>query len=149
MTSYTLDVPMYVSNFTDGISRQTYNALSDAQKKAIDSVCTPEWSRLVYKHWYEDGIKREADVRKSDRKLTKIGPAEIKLWRDAAKPVQEAWAAAVKQGRLDPAAVLKELQDELRKEGALFEDLQAPDIPHARPPALSPAGASSLGIFHP
>ena len=59
VTTYTLDVPMYVSNFTHGISRDTYNRLSDAQKKAVDSVCTPEWSRLVYKHWYEDGIKRD------------------------------------------------------------------------------------------
>jgi TRAP-type transport system periplasmic protein len=120
VTTYTLDVPLYVSNFTHGISRTFYNGLSDAQKKAVDSVCTPEWSRLVYKHWYEDGIKREADIRKSDRKLTKISADELKLWREAAKPVVDAWAAAVKQAGYDPDQVLKELQDELRKEGALF-----------------------------
>jgi TRAP-type C4-dicarboxylate transport system substrate-binding protein len=121
VTTYTLDVPMYVSNFTHGINRATYDALSDAQKKAVDSVCTPEWSRLVYKHWYEDGIKRMDDVRKSDRKLTKLSPNELKLWREAAKPVYDAWADAVKKAGHDPAQVLKELQDELRKEGALFE----------------------------
>ena len=110
VTTYTLDMPLYVSNFTHGISRDTYNSLSDAQKKAIDSVCTPEWSRLVYKHWYEDGIKREDDVRKSDRKLTKLGPTELKLWREAAKPVYDAWADAVKKAGYDPAQVLKELQ---------------------------------------
>ena len=100
VTTYTLDVPIYVSNFTHGISRTTYNGLSDAQKKAVDSVCTPEWSRLVYKHWYEDGIKREDDVRKSDRKLTKVSPDEVKLWREAAKPVYEAWADGGEEGRL-------------------------------------------------
>jgi TRAP-type C4-dicarboxylate transport system substrate-binding protein len=121
VTTYTLDVPLYVSTFTNGISRATYNALSDAQKKAIDSVCTPEWSRLVYKAWYEDGIKREQDVRKSDRKLTKIGPEEMKLWRDAAKAVHEGWADAVMKAGYKPDQVLNELRDELRKEGALFE----------------------------
>jgi TRAP-type C4-dicarboxylate transport system substrate-binding protein len=121
VTTYTLDVPLYVSNFTHGITRSTYNGLSDAQKKAVDSVCTPEWSRLVYKHWYEDGIKRMDDVKKSDRKLTKLGPNELKLWREAAKPVYDAWASAVKAAGHDPAIVLRELQDELRKEGALFE----------------------------
>jgi TRAP-type C4-dicarboxylate transport system substrate-binding protein len=120
VTTYTLDVPLYVSAFTDGISRTFYNRLSDAQKKAIDSVCTPEWSRLVYKHWYEDSIKREQAARQSDRKLTRIGPDEIKLWREAAKPVYDAWAAAVKQAGYDPDRVLAELQDELKKEGALF-----------------------------
>jgi TRAP-type C4-dicarboxylate transport system substrate-binding protein len=121
VTTYTLDVPMYVSNFTDGISRATYDKLSDAQKKAVDSVCTTDWSKQVYKHWYDDGIKREQDVRKSDRKLTKIGPSEVKLWREAAKPVYDAWADAVRKAGYDPAQVLKELQDELRKEGALYE----------------------------
>jgi TRAP-type C4-dicarboxylate transport system substrate-binding protein len=120
VTTFTLDVPLYVSNFTHGISRTTYNSLSAAQKKAVDSVCTPEWSRLVYKYWYEDAVTRERDIRKSDRKLTKVGPAEVKLWRDAAKPVYEAWAAAVKQAGYNPDVVLKELQDELKKEGALF-----------------------------
>jgi TRAP-type transport system periplasmic protein len=121
VTTYTLDVPMYVSNFTDGISRTTYNGLSTAQKQAVDSVCTPEWSRLVYKYWYDDATKREQDVRKSDRKLTKVGPDEVKLWREAAKPVYDAWADAVRKAGYDPAQVLKELQDELRKEGALYE----------------------------
>ena len=120
VTTYTLDVPMYVSNFTHGISRTTYNSLSAAQKKAVDSVCTPEWSRLVYKYWYEDAIKREQEIRKSDRKLTKISPDQLKLWRDAAKPVYDAWAAAVKTAGYNPDQVLKELQDELKKDGALF-----------------------------
>jgi TRAP-type C4-dicarboxylate transport system substrate-binding protein len=120
VTTFTLDVPMYVSNFTHGINRAVYNSMSEAQKKAVDSVCTPEWSRLVYKHWYADGIKRTADVRKSSRKLTKIGPAEVQLWRDAAKPVYDAWAAAVKNAGYNPEQVLNELKAELKKEGALF-----------------------------
>ena len=120
VTTYTLDLPLYVVGFTDGISRTFYNGLSADQKKAIDSVCTPEWSRLVYKHWYEDATTREAATRKSNRQLTKPSDADIKLWREAAKPVNDAWADAVKKAGYDPVAVMKELQDELKKEGALF-----------------------------
>ncbi|MGD9925807.1 MAG: TRAP transporter substrate-binding protein DctP, partial [Pseudorhodoplanes sp.] len=37
VTAYSLDVPLYVSAFTHGISRKTYDSLSPAQKKAIDA----------------------------------------------------------------------------------------------------------------
>jgi TRAP-type C4-dicarboxylate transport system substrate-binding protein len=120
VTEYTLDVPLYVSNFTHGISRKTYDSMSDAQKKAIDSVCTPEWSALAYKYWYADDHGRQLDIYKTDRKITKINDAQVKLWKEAAKPVVEQWAAAVKKAGYDPDVVLKELHDELKKADALF-----------------------------
>ncbi|MCC6947353.1 MAG: TRAP transporter substrate-binding protein [Bradyrhizobiaceae bacterium] len=120
VTEYTLDVPMYVSTFTHGISRRTYDKLTPEQKKAVDSVCTPEWSALVYKHWYGDQTKRMAEIRASSRKITKVGDAEVKLWRDAAKPVYDAWAAAVQKAGHNPEQVMNELKAELKKADALF-----------------------------
>ena len=120
VTTYTLDIPLYVSNFTHGISKQTYDSMSDAQKKAVDSVCTPEWAARTYKAWYEDDHGRQQKIYKSDRKITKVGPAEVKLWRDAAKPVYDQWAAAVKKAGYDPDTVLNELKAELKKADALF-----------------------------
>ena len=120
VTTYTLDIPLYVSNFTHGISRKTFDQMSPAQQKAVMSVCTPEWSAKIYRFWYADDYAREEAIRKSDRKITKIGPKEVALWREAAKPVQEQWAAAVKKAGYDPDVVLKELKDELKKSDALF-----------------------------
>lgn len=120
VTEYTLDIPLYVSNFTHGISRKTYDSMSDAQKKAVDSVCTPEWSAKVYKYWYEDDHGRQQAIYKTNRKITKVGPAEVKLWREAAKPVFDQWAAAVKKAGYDPDTVLNELKAELKKDDALF-----------------------------
>jgi len=120
VTEYTLDTPLYVSNFTDGISRQTYNSMSPAQKKVIDDHCTPEWSAKVYRYWYEDQAKREADIRKSDRKLTKIGPQELALWRKAAEPVVDAWKESVKKAGYNPDQVMEDFKSELRKADALF-----------------------------
>ena len=94
--------------------------MSDAQKKAVVSVCTPEWAARTYKAWYEDDHGRQQKIYKSDRKITKVGPAEVKLWRDAAKPVYDQWAAAVKKAGYDPDTVLNELKAELKKADALF-----------------------------
>jgi TRAP-type C4-dicarboxylate transport system substrate-binding protein len=120
VTTYTLDIPLYVSNFTHGISKQTYDSMSDAQKKAVDSVCTPEWSAKVYSHWHNDDIERRKAIRKSDRKITKPSEADVKLWRDAAKPIYDQWADAVKKAGYDPDTVLNELKAELKKADALF-----------------------------
>jgi TRAP-type C4-dicarboxylate transport system substrate-binding protein len=120
VTEYTLDVPLYVSNFTHGISRRTYDAMSPAQKKVIDDHCTPEWSAKVYKYWYEDDHGRQQALYKTDRKITKISDAEVKLWKDAAKPVVDQWAAAVKKAGYNPDVVLKELHDELKKADTLY-----------------------------
>jgi TRAP-type C4-dicarboxylate transport system substrate-binding protein len=120
VTNYTLDIPLYVSNFTHGISRRTYDQMSDMQKKALQSVCTPEWSARIYKHWYADDSGREQAIRKSDRKITKLTPDEVGQWRKAAEPVQAQWAAAVKKAGFDPDQVLNELRDELKKADALF-----------------------------
>ena len=36
VTTYTLDVPMYMSHFTHGINKDTYNSMSAAQKKVVE-----------------------------------------------------------------------------------------------------------------
>jgi TRAP-type C4-dicarboxylate transport system substrate-binding protein len=120
VTTYTLDTPLYVSNFTDGISMQTYNSMSDAQKKAVDQVCTPEWSAKVYRHWYKDQADRTAEIRKSDRKITKIGPAEVEQWRKAAEPVVATWKQAVTKAGYNADEVLKEYEAALKSADALF-----------------------------
>ena len=48
VTEYTLDIPLYVSTFTDGISKKVYDGMSPMQQKAVDSVCTPEWAAKIY-----------------------------------------------------------------------------------------------------
>jgi len=120
VTTYTLDTPLYVSNFTHGISMQTYNSMSDAQKKVIDQVCTPEWSARIYRHWYKDQADRTAEIRKSDRKLTKIGPQEVALWRKAAEPVVSSWKEAVTKAGYKADDVLDEFKAALKSVDALF-----------------------------
>jgi TRAP-type C4-dicarboxylate transport system substrate-binding protein len=120
VTEYTLDAPLYVSTFTHGISKALYDSMSPMQKKAVDSVCTPEWSAKTYRHWYADDHGRYLDIRKSDRKLTKIGPEELALWRKAAEPVVATWRESVVKAGYNPDEVLNELKAELKKVDALY-----------------------------
>lgn len=120
VTEYTLDAPLYVSTFTHGISKSLYDSMSDSQKKAVDSLCTPEWSAKVYRHWYNDDVARKAEIRKSDRKLTKITDAELGLWRKAAEPVEAAWKKAVTDAGYNADQVMSELKGELKKSDALY-----------------------------
>ncbi|MFP6736287.1 MAG: hypothetical protein VB959_20960 [Rhodospirillales bacterium] len=55
-----------------------------------------------------------------DHIFTKVSPAEVKLWRDAARPVVAAWKTSVKKIGLNPDTVLNEMRDELNKVNALF-----------------------------
>jgi len=122
VTKYSLDVPFYVATFVDVISKSAYERMSPTQRKAIDDTCTPEWAAKIYGHWYKVDQKEQADGRKlKDHVFTKIGPAEVKLWRQAAKPVEEAWAESVKKAGLDPKQVRGELETGLKKVGALVD----------------------------
>ena len=119
--NYTLDVPLYVSTFTHGIAKRTYDGMSANQKRVIDDHCTPEWAAKTYSYWYNADIKDQTDARKlPDHTWTKPNAAELVLWRQAAVPVVKQWEESVKKAGFDPAEVLGELQAALKKENALF-----------------------------
>jgi TRAP-type C4-dicarboxylate transport system substrate-binding protein len=122
-TEYTLDIKLYLSTLIHGISRAVYNDMSAAQKKVIDDHCTPEWSARIYKYWYDDQIKREEEIRQAGdkiTKITKIGPAEVELWRKAAEPVVAAWKDSVTKAGHNADQLLNEFKAELKKADALF-----------------------------
>jgi TRAP-type C4-dicarboxylate transport system substrate-binding protein len=120
VTEYSLDAPLFTSSFVHGINRAAYDGMSDAQKKVINDHCTPEWSARVYKYWNEDLVKREDEIRKSDRKITKINPAEVDEWRRAAEPVVATWKEATSKAGQAADAVLEEYRASLKEVGSLF-----------------------------
>jgi TRAP-type C4-dicarboxylate transport system substrate-binding protein len=123
VTEYTLDTKMYLATLLHLINRKTYESMSAAQKKVIDDHCTPEWSQKVYKHWYDDQVQREDEIRKAGDKITKIttvGKAEIDQWRKAAEPVVASWKESVAKAGFNADELLKEYTAELKKTDALY-----------------------------
>ncbi len=122
VVNHHLEMPFYVSSFVHTLNMNSYNKMSDAQKKIFDATCTPEWSARIYSHWekQEHGLKAQL-LKDTKRTIHKVGPKEIALWRAAAEPVFKHWANAVAAKGHDPKAVLDDLKAELKRAGALYE----------------------------
>ncbi len=118
---YSLDMPLYVSTFTHGISRRFYDGLSAAQRKVIDDHCGPEAAAKIYRFWYQDAKTNIVEAHKlADHHWYVPTKEEEQLWRKAAEPLVTDWKENVKKAGYDPDQVMNELKTELTKENALF-----------------------------
>lgn len=123
VTKYSLDIPLYVSTFTDNINKRVYERMSAAQKKVIDDHCTPAWSARVYGYWYRQEVALDKVARHLKGHVwTEITPAQKKLWRDAAKPVYAFWAQSVRKEGYDPDKIMAQVKAALKRNHALYED---------------------------
>jgi len=119
VTKYHLDMPLYVTTFAFVFNKDKYNQMSAAQKKVIDSHCTPEWALKVAAPWADFEHAGLAKIKsESGHEVYQPTPAQVAEWKKAAQPLEEKWAENVKKVGVDPATVLKELKAELAKEGA-------------------------------
>src|SRR5512141_1432939 len=116
VTKYHMDAPLYVTTFAFVFNKDKYNQMSAAQKKVIDNHCNNEWAGKVAGPWADfehNGIaKLKAEAGHEVYELT---PAQLNEWKKSAEPLQKAWADNVKKTGADPAAVMKELTDQLAK----------------------------------
>jgi TRAP-type C4-dicarboxylate transport system substrate-binding protein len=122
VTKYHMDAPLYVTTFVLVMNKDTYNAMSDRQKKAIDDNCNTEAAGRVGKPWgdFEDaGVgKVKAEAGQEVYTLTADQTAQ---WKKASEPLVKTWAAGVKKTGVDPDAALAELKDSLAKYKALAQ----------------------------
>jgi TRAP-type C4-dicarboxylate transport system substrate-binding protein len=122
VTKYHMDAPLYVTTFVLVMNKDTYNAMSDRQKKAIDDNCNTEAAGRVGKPWgdFEDAgigkIKAE-----SGQEVYTLTADQLAQWKRAAEPLVKTWADGVKRTGVDPDQALKELKDSLAKYKALAQ----------------------------
>jgi TRAP-type C4-dicarboxylate transport system substrate-binding protein len=122
VTKYQMDAPLYVTTFVLVMNKDTYEQMSDRQKKAIDDNCNTEAAGRVGEPWgkFEDaGIdKIKAEPGQEVYKLT---PEQTAQWKKAAEPLFKAWADNVKQKGVDPDQAMSELKASLAKYDALTQ----------------------------
>jgi len=110
-----LDIPFYVTTFAWVMNKDTYGKMSAAQKKVIDDHCTTEWAEKVASGWADNEASgKEKLSTMPGHTLVKATDADVAAWRKAAEPLRTSWADAVKKAGHDPAAVMKEFDDELK-----------------------------------
>jgi len=116
VTKYHMEAPLYTTGFVWVMNKDTYAAMSPAQQKVIDNHCNRAWAERVAGPWADfehDGIaKIKAEP---DHEVYTLTDAQLAEWKTAAKPVVQAWSAAVKKTGVDPDAALDGLKTELAK----------------------------------
>jgi TRAP-type C4-dicarboxylate transport system substrate-binding protein len=122
VTKYHMEAPLYVTTFVLVMNKDTYNQMSDRQKKAIDDNCNTEAAARVGKPWgeFEDAgvgkVKAE-----SGQEVYSLTPDQLAQWKKAAEPLVKTWADNVKAKGVDADAALAELKASLKKYNALAE----------------------------
>src|SRR6202012_1251442 len=122
VTKYHMDAPLYVTTFAFVINKDTYNAMSDRQKKAIDDNCNTEAAGRVGEPWgkFEDAGLDKVKAEQG-HEVYKITADQLALWKKASEPLVKTWADNVKKKdpSVDPDAALKDLKASLAKYNAL------------------------------
>ena len=104
------------------VNRASYDGLSDQGKAAIDSHCTPEWSRQIngmWSDWEEEANQILADA--DERHVFYEVPAEAQEeWIEASMSIRDFWMADVAEELENPQAALDQLLDALSAAGAAY-----------------------------
>lgn len=118
---YHVDLPIYIGTQGFVLNKPFYDGLTDAQKAAVDSHCTPEWSEKLSTPWAERELKAKADLMADPSHVVyKPTEEETKLWVAAADNIREKAVAAVSRYNLDGNKLLEELKKKLAEAGAGF-----------------------------
>ena len=122
VTKFHMDAPLYVTTFVLVMNKDTYDKMSDRQKKAVDDNCNTETAGKVAAPWGEfedagvDKIRAEPG-----QEVYKLTPEQTAEWKKAADPLVKTWAESVKKAGVDPDKAMSELKASLAKYNALAQ----------------------------
>lgn len=121
VTRFHLDAPLYVTAQVLVMNRDAYNALSPAQRKVVDDHCTSEWSGRIATPWaMMEAAGRDRIRAQPGKEVYTITPAQVSEWRKAAEPLKKEWETQVRKAGGNPAAIHKDLMDELKSRNSLY-----------------------------
>jgi TRAP-type C4-dicarboxylate transport system substrate-binding protein len=122
VTKYHMDAPLYVTTFVFVMNKDTYNAMSDRQKKAVDDNCNTEAAGRVGEPWgkFEDAGVDKVKAEPGQEVYT-LTADQLGQWKKASAPLVKTWADNVKKTGVDPDAAMAELKASLAKYNALTQ----------------------------
>src|SRR4051794_27091969 len=122
VTKYDMDAPLYTTTFVFVMNKDTYNGMSDRQKKAVDGNCNTEAAGRVGEPW---GKFEDAGVDKikaqPGHEVYKLTAEQTALWKKASEPLIKTWGEGVKKTGADPDAAMTELRAALTKYNAMAQ----------------------------
>ena len=121
VTKYHMDASIATTTFQWLINQKTYDAMSPAQKKAVDDHCTNEWADKFAGPWGDFERAGLAKVKAlPDHEVYTITADQLAAWKKSAEPLHKTWADAVKKAGGDPDTIMKELRAALAENKASY-----------------------------
>jgi TRAP-type C4-dicarboxylate transport system substrate-binding protein len=118
---YHLDMPFYLSSQMLLFNKDTYNGLAPEDRKVIDDHCTPDWSQKFSTGWADNEYSgRQKMIDSGEHELYKPTDEEVKLWRDAAQPLIDAWKADVTKAGGDPEKIYADFAAALERNNSRY-----------------------------
>jgi len=116
VVKYSMDVPLYTTDFVWVMNKAKYEAMAPDQKKVIDDHCTTAWAEKIAAPWADFEAAGRGKLRaEPGHDVYKITPEQLALWRTAAQPLTAEWATSVKKLGDNPDAILNSLKQNLVK----------------------------------
>lgn len=121
-TKHHLDMPFYISSQMLLFNKAVYDGMSEENRKVIDDHCTPEWSEKFSIGWADNEYSgRQKMIDSPDHTLHEPTADDVQLWREAAKPLIDAWKDDVKAKGADPEAIYSSYVEALKRNNAYYE----------------------------
>jgi TRAP-type C4-dicarboxylate transport system substrate-binding protein len=121
VTKYHLDAAIFVNEQVWVLNKDTYAAMSAAQKKVMDDHCSSEWALKLASQWadFEHG-GREKVKALPDHEVYALTAEQLDMWRKSAAPIVSDWEAAVRKAGLDPAAIMSDFRKTIADHNSVY-----------------------------
>ncbi len=119
LLTYHMDMPFSGNGFEFIFNRNSYNKLSDNQKKVIDAHCTGEWAQKFMSAWNGQEAHGRAELAKmAGHSVYPVSEQFRNEMKAATEPVRKEWAESVRKTGVDPDKVWNDLLAAVKKHGA-------------------------------
>jgi TRAP-type C4-dicarboxylate transport system substrate-binding protein len=121
VTKYHMDAPLHTTMFQWLMNPKTYAAMSASQQKVIDDHCTTDWAAKFADPWADFEHAGLEKVRaEPGHEVYKITDEQLGEWKKSAEPLQQKWAAGVRDVGGNPDEIMKELKASLAQYNAAY-----------------------------
>ena len=112
--SFTVPGGFYRGSFAIVMNQDTYDAMSDADRAALDGIAGEMLSRVAGQTWDEIDVIGAATIDGNENNtLTEASPADVKAWQDLTGPIIAKVLAEVSDKGIDAAAVQSFISKEM------------------------------------
>ena len=114
--SYSMPGGLFTASFAVIMNKRKYDSLSPAQRAALEKVSGEPMAALMGKTWDDADKVSAAALAKSNNTVAPFAPALADEIRKKLVDIEADWIKRAKaEGLADPAAVLKEMRDDIAK----------------------------------